>query len=265
MTEAVVERRPGHCWRCGAPFAPGALIALVYAQYRPRLSDGTLGRFALPHWGCICPRCTTPDELTRLPARFACEGCNQPLAVPSDARREHWVCSNRCDQRARRRRQRAHRLLVVCDGCGETFRPERDDQQFCSNRCRQAAYRLRRTGAAPPRPKRIKLGAPDAVHLDDLAGVLHYQGTPIIAIDRLKPGWASFGNRYVMMFPHADQLIDSRAARKAGLTGYPDHLFECARCRRWSAGRTYAWCSRACRLAARAEQARERRIGRPGG
>jgi hypothetical protein len=172
------------------------------------------------------------------------------------------VCSDRCEQRWRRRRRAAHRPLATCEGCGGGFQTSRGDVRFCSPACRQSAYRRRRaTGEPASAGVRLKVGqAPDAEHLDDIGGVLHYKGTPIIAIDRLEPGWSGFGNRYVRMFPHADALIDWRAARHAGLgTSIGDHLFECAHCRRWSVGRAYAWCSRACRLAAHAEQARERR------
>src|SRR5262249_38672909 len=156
--------------------------------------------------GTMCPRCTTEKELESAPRRVKCEGCGQPLAtiatdLPGDLRR---VCSNRCAQRWRRRRQAERRPLATCAGCGEAFRQPRDDTRFCSNKCRQSAYRQRISTGAAVEPKSY-YDRNDAIHLDDIGGVLHYQGTAIIAIDRLPRGWPGYGNRYVMA------LIDHNA------------------------------------------------------
>jgi hypothetical protein len=101
----------------------------------------------------------------------------------------------------------------------------------------------------------------EGTHLDNIASVLHYAGIPIIAIDRLHPGWPSYGNRYVMAFPRIDEAM--RAARDAGLCkglGYCNHLIECAYCRRWSITRRLVFCSRKCTLKARADEARAQRM-----
>jgi ribosomal protein L24E len=142
-------------------------------------------------------------------------------------------------------------------GCGEAFRQTRDDARFCSSKCRQSAYR-RRLATGEKVGSLSHYDPNDAIHLDEIAGVLHYQGTPIIAINQMIR-WRGFGNRHVGPFPTDDK---ARAAmRSAGyFVGMGDHLFECAECRRWSVSRAFVFCSRKCRLAHRAEQARERRV-----
>jgi hypothetical protein len=171
------------------------------------------------------------------------------LATPSVHIR---VCSDRCAKRWRRRRKQARRPFVACDGCARRFRPDRHDARFCSNACRQSAYRRRQATGEP-----INLPEPvdEGTHLDAIAGVLHYAGIPIIAINQLHPGWPRYGNRYVMAFPHEAMT----AARKAGLD-YDRHLIECATCRRWSTTRRLVFCSRKCTLKARADEARAQRM-----
>lgn len=274
MTEAVIEKRTGHCWRCGAPFAPGELITLVRDYFLRRLLDGTIYRSKFAEEGTMCPRCTTPEEAAAAPYTLNCYGCGLPMATPhghysferkdrpSHGTMSHKVCSDRCMQRWRRQRQAAQRgaQLVICAGCGEGFEPSRSDARFCSNACRQSTYRRRKvTGEPAVRPKPVE---GNVFHLDDIAGVLHYGDIPILALDRLPPSWQGYGNRYVRTFPRFDEAATRDAARRAGLSiGYWDHLFECRRCRRWSVARGYTYCSRACRLADRAEEVRERRAG----
>jgi hypothetical protein len=85
--------------------------------------------------------------------------------------------------------------------------------------------------------------------------VLHYHGTPIIAISELYRGWSGFGNRHVSNFP----LKGAQALYKVRREHTDGHIFECLECRRWSVGAGWVFCSRKCRLAHRAEQAREHR------
>jgi hypothetical protein len=254
--ETIVEERAGHCWRCGAPFALGKTITMARARFLFRSSrDGQIRRYLEARWGSFCPSCTSQDERDSAPERVICEGCSQPLATPAVDLR---VCSDRCAQRWRRRRKRARRPFVACDGCAKRFRPDRHDARFCSNACRQSAYRRRQATGEPIKPRD---SVDEGTHLDNIAGVLSYAGIPIIAINRLHPGWPSYGNRYVMAFPHIDEVMP--AARDAGLFGYGNHLIECAYCRRWSITRRLVFCSRKCALKARADEARALRSAQP--
>jgi hypothetical protein len=220
----------------------------VRARFLWRSSwDGEIHRDLQARWGSMCPACTSQDERDSAPERLVCEGCSQPLATPSVHIR---VCSDRCAKRWRRRRKHARRPFVACDGCARRFRPDRHDARFCSNACRQSAYRRRQATGEPIKPP---AASDEGTHLDNIAGVLHYAGTPIIAIDRLHPGWPSYGNRYVMAFPNEAMT----AARKASLA-YDRHLIECATCRRWSTTGRLVFCSRKCALKARADEAREK-------
>ena len=224
---------------------------MVRARFLWRSSwDGEIRRDLEARWGSMCPSCTSEDERASAPERLVCEGCSQPLATPSVHIR---VCSDRCAKRWRRRRKSARRPFVACGGCAKRFRPDRHDARFCSNACRQSAYRRRQATGEP-----IKPPAPvdEGTHLDNIAGVLHYAGIPIISIDQLHPGWPSYGNRYVMAFPHIDAWLP--VARETGLSqGYGgNHLIECACCRRWSITRRLVYCSRKCELKARADEAR---------
>ena len=248
--ETIVVENAGHCWRCTAPFALGDTITMVRDRFLWRSSwDGEIHRDLQARWGSICPACTRREERANAPERLVCEGCSQPLATPSVQVR---VCSDRCAKRWRRKRKRARRPFA-CDGCAKSFRSDRHDARFCSNACRQAAYRRRQTTGEPIKPPEP---VDEGTHLDNIAGVLHYAGTPIIAIDRLQPGWPSYGNRYVMAFPHTNEAMT--AAHKAGLGYYSKHLIECATCRRWSITRRLVYCSTKCARKAYANDAREK-------
>ena len=158
----------------------GETITMVRARFLWRSSwDGEIRRDLEARWGSMCPSCTSEDERASAPERLVCEGCSQPLATPSVHIR---VCSDRCAKRWRRRRKSARRPFVACGGCAKRFRLYRHDARFCSNACRQSAYRRRQATGEP-----IKPPAPvdEGTHLDNIAGVLHYAGIPIISIDRL--------------------------------------------------------------------------------
>lgn len=258
MNEALVEERPGYCWRCWKPFTLGETITLVHDRFFWRSPyDGEIHRDFQARWGSMCPLCTSEDERASAPERMLCEGCSQPLATPSINLR---TCSDRCARRWRRRRQAARRPFIACDGCAKHFRPRRDDARFCSNACRQSAYRRRQTTGQPVKPRQT-IDDDEAVHLDNIAGTLNYGDIPVIAIDQLHPGWPNFGNRYVMAFPIHDVTTAARdAGLLMGIGG--SHLIECACCRRWSVTRRLVFCSRKCQLATRANEARERRTSR---
>jgi predicted nucleic acid-binding Zn ribbon protein len=197
LVETLLGRRP---------FPLGETITMVRARF---LWDGEIHRHLQAGWGSICPLCTSEDERASAPERVVGEGCSQPLATPSVDLR---VCSDRCAKRWRRRRVRLRRPSVACDGCGKPFRPDRHDPRFCSNACRQSAYRRRQATGEPIKPRD---SVDEGTHLDNIAGVLHYAGIPIIAIDRLQPGWPSYGNRYVMAFPRIDKLTPAGAMRES--------------------------------------------------
>jgi hypothetical protein len=81
--EAIVEKRAGHCWRCGAPFALGETITMVRARFLWRSSwDGEIHRHLQARWGSICPSCTSEDERAGASERVICEGCSQPANAP---------------------------------------------------------------------------------------------------------------------------------------------------------------------------------------
>lgn len=79
--------------------------------------------------------------------------------------------------------------------------------------------------------------------------MLYYAGIPIIAIDRLHPGWPGYGNRYVMALPHIDQAMP--AARDAGLfkdTGPPQPSHRVRLLPALAITRRLVFCSRKCAL-----------------
>jgi hypothetical protein len=120
---------------------------------------------------------------------------------------------------------------------------------------RQSAWRRRLAIGEKVEP-RSHHDPNDAIHLDEIGGVLHYQGTPIIAINQLHR-WQGYGNRHVGMLPREAGWALTAAG---GFHHHgDDHLFECTECRRWSVSRAFVFCSRKCRLTYRAAQARERR------
>jgi hypothetical protein len=254
----LVENKPGQCWRCRTPFSPDDLVTLVGRNFHYcSRSDERVYRNPNFEWGTMCPRCTTAQERASAGRRLNCEGCRQPLAMPDGLYRRR-VCSVRCEQRYRRRRQRERRLMTRCEGCDRFFAARRDDSRFCSPACRQKAYRGRKKRDEPA----AVCEAPDeqVTYLDEIAGVLHYQGTAIVPLTKFHC-WQGYGNRQVGVFPLEGHwvlrpLLEQR--REAWWRPHR-HLFECLQCRRWSVRAGWVFCSRKCRLEYRAEQARERR------
>lgn len=64
-------------------------------------------------------------------------------------------CSERCEQRARRKRKAAARPIRFCGCCGTSFKPRRADAFVCSSACRQALYRRR--AALNEQPQRVSI------------------------------------------------------------------------------------------------------------
>lgn len=146
---AVVTDEPGHCARCGEPFADG--VTLFMFTFRRRVlvyEEPAYQSVALP----VCERCLTPNEiearqpdpdsaLVPIQPVGVCPGCDHPLMAYADWRGSY--CSNRCMQRARRKRRQASRPSITCAVCTKQFRPTRADSRFCGTVCRQWAYRRR--------------------------------------------------------------------------------------------------------------------------
>jgi hypothetical protein len=88
-----------------------------------------------------------------------CQGCGEYISTILNPRYLNWnYCSNRCYQRAYRKRRRGrdsvvdgkghrpHSQCVVCKKILDRYGAEhkRKDAKFCSPKCRQWAYRRRR-------------------------------------------------------------------------------------------------------------------------
>jgi predicted nucleic acid-binding Zn ribbon protein len=97
-----------------------------------------------------------------------CRGCGEPISTPNPHwkfkgawRRFAWqVCSDRCYQRAYRKRRRSNGggsaidwksgRWRYCKVCKKRLPSElRADARFCSNKCRQWHYRRSHQGTAP--------------------------------------------------------------------------------------------------------------------
>ena len=97
-----------------------------------------------------------------------CAGCGEPISIPIGFFRGSWrwfrwcVCSNRCYQRAYRKRRRRHGSTIDwkcpkparrCEACKAPLPGERrSDSKFCSSKCRQWHYRRRKENRRNPPP-----------------------------------------------------------------------------------------------------------------
>lgn len=90
----------------------------------------------------LCFKLADDSEATTL-SRYdrECRGCGCAMRTPIYYRFQYQICSNRCYQRALRKRNHPHKR---CEACQELFRPVRRDARFCSSRCRQSQYRQRK-------------------------------------------------------------------------------------------------------------------------
>jgi hypothetical protein len=123
-------------------------------------------------WGIasVCMKCfkdghdcesTLRDSISRLDrVNTQCAGCGEPIQTITNARAGCWyVCSNRCYQRAYRKRRRGRQSVVEwkaenraarCEACKRPIERSRCDARFCSNRCRQGHYRRRKRAGGMP-------------------------------------------------------------------------------------------------------------------
>src|SRR4051794_38044961 len=89
--------------------------------------------------------------------------------------------------------------------------------------------------------------------LDEIDGVLHYRGAPVVAVADLR------------QYRYQSRFYFNTAPVRAGLIAagvanpYVQHVFRCAVCDAWVAGGGFYACSNECRKAYRAAQAREQR------
>ena len=130
-------RQAGSCTRCEEAFGGNAAAYMV----REKVVWTVIGDMGLTQIETVpvCDACVTGPELENATDDAACAGCGQRLRLSA-----HWpkpVCSNRCEQRDRRKRRRARRPATRCSICEAFFVPKRNDAKFCSNACRQRAYR----------------------------------------------------------------------------------------------------------------------------
>ena len=152
----LCDSTPDACHWCRDPFKPGQVRSLVLT-----------GVWHSGGWGIasVCMECfeyekdqKNKSSITQLERiNTECDGCGEPIQTVTGAYRGHWnVCSNRCYQRAYRKRRRGVKSVVPwksrepnCEACKRPFTPSRRDARFCSNRCRQWHYRRRKRAGAP--------------------------------------------------------------------------------------------------------------------
>jgi hypothetical protein len=154
-------------------------------------------------------------------------------------------------------------LQGTCQACGNLVQSARGDSRYCSPACRQKAYRDRQKRGEPA----VRSSPPEealvVTYLDEVGGVLHYRGVPIVAIAELLKPWRANGNRYVLAWTGEPAWKLSAVRKELCERHYwrngRGQLFECLQCRRWAIGRAWVFCSHQCRRAYRARQARERR------
>jgi len=151
---------PDACHWCREPFRPGRMRYPILGGVSH--SGG---------WGIasVCMDCfkaghddesIVRDSITRLNRpEQKCAGCGEPILTVTAARAGCWyVCSNRCYQRAYRKRRRVCESVIDwkarihsprCEACSRPLGASRRDAKFCSSRCRQWHYRRRHAGEVP--------------------------------------------------------------------------------------------------------------------
>jgi hypothetical protein len=148
------SRNADACHWCLEPFKRG--------QYRFPIYDSVHGSCEGWDISSLCMNCfkiahdeTSKDSGAKLPrCNRQCQGCGEPIQTVVNTRFGHWeCCSNRCYQRAYRKRRRGVKSVVQwklenrkprCEACKQPIQQtKRNDARFCSNRCRQWHYRRR--------------------------------------------------------------------------------------------------------------------------
>ncbi|MBO0735535.1 MAG: hypothetical protein J2P48_03050 [Alphaproteobacteria bacterium] len=173
-------------------FAPDDLVTFV----RDHFHDNRL-----LVWGAILPALHDGAGTREDLAGLTCGGCGQPLATPATGLGSHrTVCSERCEQRRFRHRKRERRLYVSLSDLPDLVpaSPRRQSVRFGVRR--QKAYRTRTKNGEPAKP----LSQPEeqVIHLDEIAGTLHYHSVPIIVLTAPSQRLAGF--------PATDTSRDSR-------------------------------------------------------
>jgi predicted RNA-binding Zn-ribbon protein involved in translation (DUF1610 family) len=152
---------PDNCHHCREPFARGRMRYPIFTGVDRGCGWG-LASVCMDCFKDECDydewierECSGPEEKKLKRAVRKCAGCGEPIFTAIDARYfVAWsVCSNRCYQRAYRKRRRGRESVVDwkseswyprCESCGEKFQPTRRDARFCCNACRQRHYREHR-------------------------------------------------------------------------------------------------------------------------
>jgi hypothetical protein len=133
------------CHHCRNRFAAGQM------RY-PIMTDVDGWGWALASVCMNCFKVADKEECgTRSRHQCNCRGCGEPMLTRTYGPHYcHQVCSNRCYQRAYRKRRRGVASVLqwkmqdaVCTACKCGMKPMRRDGRFCSNRCRQWHYRRR--------------------------------------------------------------------------------------------------------------------------
>jgi hypothetical protein len=139
-------KQAGHCTRCEAAFGADATIFMVRESVVWEVhADG--GGFAQEETVAVCEKCLKPQEQGQNHLDMICGGCGRRMILAAKKHNGQWrvsACSDRCDQRVRRKRGRELRMRWrrqrTCQ-CGQAFMPKRSDAIYCSTACKQRAYR----------------------------------------------------------------------------------------------------------------------------
>jgi hypothetical protein len=245
-----------------ATMVTAALTALrPFVRSVPKVEPAVTGTDTR-HYPPVTSKATEPFRVTfpcrdcfKLIPMYYCDECRREW----EARQEQERAAEAAKHREYRARKKARLPPQVCCVCGSKFRGKRRDAKTCSAKCRVRLHRHGANNAPTPRPRPEK----EIIYLDEGDGKLLYRGSAMIALTDLPKAWQGFGNRHVSNFPITTlwKLNDTRKELgERRYRGRHDHIFECQCCRRWAVGAGWVFCSRRCRLAYRAEQAREKRV-----
>jgi hypothetical protein len=134
--DSVVPRAPVTLWCpfCGKDIAPEATSYFLPGGNLAFGEDDSGKAFkTCVYYGCeecIRPRIAWGDK-----RRGPCEACGRPVVGGR-------FCSRSCEGHVYRA-SRSRDVMATCRGCGATFSQPRSDAVYCSNRCRQRAWRRR--------------------------------------------------------------------------------------------------------------------------
>ena len=63
---------------------------------------------------------------------------------PSRIYDDYYKCSRRIHRETAKFKRKLKRVAVICQQCGERFKPDRAGAEYCCDACRQKAYRERK-------------------------------------------------------------------------------------------------------------------------